>query len=377
MVKFSHRQTLIFEGGNLVLEALSAHNKTTSESIYSFIEQKEQLYDSLFNNNIDGILVLNTYANVIDANPAMEKISGYTVEELKNLDLISHIVEGDIEKKLYHWNEALQGKPQEHGLSIINKAGKKLTLVVKIIPIRNGNQTIGAFEIIKDVTEAKRMEMMMHQSDKLSLVGELAAGVAHEIRNPLTTLKGFLDLLEPEINSTYAALMQSELERINIIVNEFLFLAKPKEVDFKPNSIKKIMNNVILLLEPQSNLKNIQLSSYINDNEIDINCDENQLKQVFINILKNAMESMPNGGNIHVKINTYNDHISIQFKDEGCGIPEEQLERLGEPFYTTKADGTGLGLLITKKIIQNHNGQLIVKSQVNKGTLVEILLPTR
>ncbi|QOY35426.1 ATP-binding protein [Anaerobacillus isosaccharinicus] len=360
-----------------MLEALSAHNKTTSESIYSFIEQKEQLYDSLFNNNIDGILVLNTYANVIDANPAMEKISGYTVEELKNLDLISHIVEGDIEKKLYHWNEALQGKPQEHGLSIINKAGKKLTLVVKIIPIRNGNQTIGAFEIIKDVTEAKRMEMMMHQSDKLSLVGELAAGVAHEIRNPLTTLKGFLDLLEPEINSTYAALMQSELERINIIVNEFLFLAKPKEVDFKPNSIKKIMNNVILLLEPQSNLKNIQLSSYINDNEIDINCDENQLKQVFINILKNAMESMPNGGNIHVKINTYNDHISIQFKDEGCGIPEEQLERLGEPFYTTKADGTGLGLLITKKIIQNHNGQLIVKSQVNKGTLVEILLPTR
>lgn len=360
-----------------MLEVVNSKDKATNVSISNLIAQKEQLYDSLFNNNIDGILVLDLYANIIDANPAMEKISGYSVDELKNLDLISHIVEGDIEKKLYHWNEALQGKPQEHGLSIINKAGKKLTLVVKIIPIRNGNQTVGAFEIIKDVTEAKRMEMMMHQSDKLSLVGELAAGVAHEIRNPLTTLKGFLDILEPEINSTYAQLMQSELERINIIVNEFLFLAKPKEVDFKPNSIKKIINNVILLLEPQSNLKNIQLASYINDNEIDINCDENQLKQVFINILKNAMESMPNGGNVHVKINTYNDHISIQFKDEGCGIPEEHLERLGEPFYTTKADGTGLGLLITKKIIQNHNGQLIVKSEVDKGTLVEILLPTR
>ena len=360
-----------------MLEVVNSKDKTTNESISNLIAQKEQLYDSLFNNNIDGILVLDLHANIIHANPAMEKISGYSVDELKNLDLISNIVEGDIENKLYHWNEALQGNPQEHGLSIINRAGKKLTLVVKIIPIRNGNQIVGAFEIIKDVTEAKRMEMMMHQSDKLSLVGELAAGVAHEIRNPLTTLKGFLDILEPEINSTYAALMQSELERINIIVNEFLFLAKPKEVDYKPNSINKIINNVILLLEPQSNLKNIQLSSYINDNEIDINCDENQLKQVFINILKNAMESMPNGGNVHVKINTYNDHISIQFKDEGCGIPEEQLERLGEPFYTTKADGTGLGLLITKKIIQNHNGQLIVKSEVNKGTLVEILLPTR
>lgn len=357
-----------------MFDTLNDKNNTNS-TIINILKHKEQLYDSLFNYNIDGILVLDINENIIDGNPAIEKISGYTVDELKHRSLISTVVVEDRGKKLSHSQKAFQGEPQEYDLAIFNKTGQKLSLVVKMIPIFNGNELVGVFEILKDVTSTKQMEMMMHRSDKLSLIGELAAGVAHEIRNPLTTLKGFLEILEPEINSKYAAVMKSELERINTILNEFLLLAKPKEVNFKSNCIHSIINNIIFLLEPQSLLKNIQIISDFNDEGPHVTCDENQLKQVFINIIKNAMESMPNGGNIYVDVEIINDKICIQVKDEGCGIPEERMPKLGEAFYTTKADGTGLGLLVTNKIIENHNGQIIINSEVNKGTIIQILFP--
>ncbi|MCT8137776.1 PAS domain S-box protein [Anaerobacillus sp. CMMVII] len=311
-------------------------DKNTKLTIVDILKQKEQLYDSLFNYNIDGILVLDLKGNVIDANPAIEKITGYTVKELLDIELISSVAIEDIERKIYHCQKACHGEPQEYELSIFNKIGKQLKLVVKMIPIMSQNEIVGLFEIIKDVTEAKQMEMMMHRSDKLSVIGELAAGVAHEIRNPLTTLKGFLDLLSPEINSKYASLMQSELERINTIVNEFLLLAKPKVVNFKMNRISEIISNVIFMLEPQSHLSNIQVIPTFNDHGLLVNSDENQLKQVFINIIKNAMEAMPNGGNIYINVNNKNNQLRIQVQDEGCGIPKEKLSKLGDPFYTTK-----------------------------------------
>jgi PAS domain S-box-containing protein len=350
-------------------------NKNTNLTLKNMLNHKEQLYDSLFNYNIDGILVLDTVGNVIDGNPAIEKISGYTIEELKNLELISGVAKEDLERKLEHCHKVAQGEPQVYEMSMFNKAGKKIRLVIKMIPIWNGDEQVGIFEIIKDITEAKQMEKLMHQSEKLSLIGELAAGIAHEIRNPLTTLKGFIDILQPEINSKYAAVMKSELERINTIVNEFLLLAKPKKINIKANRIENILNNVIFMLEPQSHLKNIQIIANINDHGHLVNCDENQLKQVFINIIKNAMEAMADGGKIYIEATMINEHISIKVQDEGCGIPEEKLQKLGNPFYTTKTEGTGLGLLVTNKIIENHNGQISIQSEVNKGTLVEILLP--
>jgi two-component system, sporulation sensor kinase A len=233
--------------------------------------------------------------------------------------------------------------------------------------------------VMRDITERKRTEEMIRKSEKLSVVGQLAAGVAHEIRNPLTSLKGFLQLLNSKNlgYENYFEIMQAEIERINFIVNEFMIVSNPQVVRaLEEKRLECILQNIVLLLSAQANLINVQIITE-HDSDIPlIKCDENQLKQVFINILKNALEAMNNGGIVRIQVkNIQPNQILIRFIDQGIGIPEDQLPKLGEPFHSTKETGTGLGLMVTNKIIEGHKGRLSITSQVNQGTTVEIILP--
>ncbi|SDZ58006.1 two-component system, sporulation sensor kinase A/two-component system, sporulation sensor kinase E [Evansella caseinilytica] len=349
--------------------------KKRNQQDMELIKDKDRLYHALFANNTDGIVLLDKHGNIIDGNPALVKISGYTIDELREVNPETIVVPEDAERKLYHCRKAAAGVPQEFHLAIIDKTGKQRSVMVKMIPIMSREKVVGVFEIIKDLTESKKLEVFMRQSEKLSAVGQLAAGIAHEIRNPLTTLKGFIQLMQSELKSSYLEVMKSELERINFIVSEFLVLSRPHEVSFQLNNVMAILKDVVLLLEPQANLNNIQVKTNINGSVPQINCDANQLKQVFINLLKNAMEAMPEGGNIFVEGKVKEEEICIQMKDEGTGIPPEKIHKLGEPFYTTKKDGTGLGLLVSYRIIKKHGGQIIIESELNKGTQITILLP--
>ncbi len=223
----------------------------------------------------------------------------------------------------------------------------------------------------------KRAEEMMIKSEKLAIAGQLAVGVAHEIRNPLTSLKGFVHLMKngESGNIKYLDVMTSELNRIELIVSEMLVLAKPQAISFKMKDLNDIMQDVIALIEPQANMNNIEIDLKNDLQNVLVECDENQLKQVFINTLKNALEAMPNGGKINVWIKQMEDRILVRIVDYGCGIPKERMSKLGEPFYTTKEKGTGLGLMISHKIIENHQGCMNIDSEVDKGTVVDIMLP--
>lgn len=337
--------------------------------------QKDELYDSLFHANTDGIFVLDKKGNVVDCNLAMEKMSGYSREELQQMRLSDFVVPEDTQKKHEHCKRSVQGEPQEYEVEILTKEQERLNILIKMIPIIKCGQVVGVFEIFKDITQSKRLEALMRQTDKLSVVGQLAAGVAHEIRNPLTTLTGFLNIIQKDINSNYAKIMQSEIERINFIVGEFLVLSKPQEIEYSLNSVYNIIVDVTFMLEPQANLKNIQVKLSSDKYIPIIQCDENQLKQVFINLLKNAMDAMPNGGIIEVSLKVTDNQICIAVIDQGYGIPQDQLERLGEPFFTTKEEGTGLGIMVTRRIIENHGGKMSFESIVGKGTTVKIYLP--
>ncbi|MED4761633.1 ATP-binding protein, partial [Priestia megaterium] len=164
--------------------------------------------------------------------------------------------------------------------------------------------------------------------------------------------------------------------RIEMITDEFMSVAKPQAVTFQSIDLQLLIQQVILLLQPQATMKNIfiELNSY---GEMPfVYCESNQMKQVFINILKNAIEAMPSGGEIKVELRKKdNNHIHIQIIDEGVGISKERIKHLGEPFYSIKEDGIGLGLMICFNIIQQHKGTLSIESEVNKGTSVEICLP--
>lgn len=231
--------------------------------------------------------------------------------------------------------------------------------------------------IIRDISDRKRAEELMIKSEKLSIAGQLAAGIAHEIRNPLTAIKGFLQLIQIQTreNPQYFEIVFSELNRIELILSELLLLAKPASKVIKQADVTTLIHDVIRLLDTQAILNNSQFVFKYSESFLKIDCDENQLKQVFINFLKNAMEAMPSGGTIHIFAEAYEQEVQIIIKDEGTGIPPEMLARIGEPFYTTKEKGTGLGMMVSYNIIENHKGTISVYSEVNKGTTFTITLP--
>ncbi len=258
-----------------------------------------------------------------------------------------------------------------------NRNGEDYYEWVSLKPIKNNRGVITHYlKIGEDLTEKYKTIEILRKSELLSAVGQLAAGIAHEIRNPLTVLKGFIQLIAPDMRSThYTDIMLAEFSRIEGIVNELLLLARPQETHFEKSNVLMILQDVMILLDTQAMLSNVAIEADYTEAVPWVDCVPNQLKQVFINILKNAIESMPQGGRVTVGVGWIRtDMVSIRITDEGRGVPDDKLANLGTPFYTTKENGTGLGLLVSAKIIENHHGRMEIRSQLGLGTTVEIFL---
>lgn len=230
--------------------------------------------------------------------------------------------------------------------------------------------------VIRDMSDRKRSEDLIRRAEKLSIVGELAAGIAHEIRNPLTALKGFLQLLRSK-ETAYVEIMLVEIDRINQIVNEFMCMAKPHADKFIETDLTDLIENVTFMMQPQAILYNVQVDFTLDTMDSRVFCEPNQLKQVFINLIKNSIEAMPSGGTINVKVMAKDaSFLQIVLSDDGLGIPNDQIANVGKPFFTTKEKGTGLGLMVCFKIIEAHRGHMDIQSELGKGTTMIITLPS-
>ncbi|MGZ4134679.1 MAG: PAS domain-containing sensor histidine kinase [Tumebacillaceae bacterium] len=250
----------------------------------------------------------------------------------------------------------------------------------KAFPVRGEDGEVEKILVVaRDISERKRTEELLVQSEKLSIAGHLAAGIAHEIRNPLTAIKGFLQIMKQNKleNITYLNLMLDEMDRIEVILSELLVLAKPQATPFVSQYLTAILQDVLMLINSEALLHNIQIELNIECELPKVHCDQNQLKQMFLNFLKNAIEAMEDGGTIKIEVRKSDDESQVQVRiiDEGCGISEEIVSRLGEPFYATKEKGTGLGMMVCKRIIETHNGAMHVSSRLHEGTTIEVLLP--
>ncbi|MEH7441430.1 PAS domain S-box protein [Bacillus sp. JJ1122] len=311
------------------------------------------------------------------------EISKYTREELIGRDhslLNSGLHSKEFFKNL--WKTIGSGQVWKGEIRNRAKDGSFYWVDTTIVPFLNENGKPYQYLAIRnDITEKKKSEEMLHRQDKLAAVGQLAAGVAHEIRNPLTSMKGYAEFLQMDEQDPqrqeFLEIILDEIDRVNNIVEEFMVLAKPKAVELEEKNIIPIVQNVVSMLKFEARKRNVKLEFDADEDIVQIECDENRLKQVFLNFIKNGIEAMPDGGDLRVTTEIQDENVLISIKDTGVGIPPETLKKIGEPFYTTKKNGNGLGLMVSFKIIESHNGKVYIESEQNKGTTFKILLPAK
>ena len=236
--------------------------------------------------------------------------------------------------------------------------------------------------VIKDLTQTKRLEEETKRNEKLSAMGELASGVAHEIRNPINAIGMIAQRLNKEFRTTsnqseyldITNLLRTEVNRINKIITQFLSYAKPIEINPKPADIKILFDEVYHLFEDQAKQKRISFIKLYSDSII-INIDHDLIKQSLMNIVQNAIDAVNHEGEVNLKYSKVRNDLVIEISDNGSGISDEQQKKIFDLYFTTKKDGNGLGLSISQKIISQHEGSISVTSSVNKGTTFKIILP--
>ncbi|MGM8365049.1 ATP-binding protein [Virgibacillus sp. W0181] len=331
----------------------------------------------LENTNTDMILCVgNNSGEILFVSQSIQHILGYN-----KVDFLGRQWQNKVSEKtlsyILNFSKDNSSTKDKSNTWIIGKNGQKVYLegsLKKIVD--HTNNTTYVVAALKDLTKQLEADRVVIHSEQMAVAGQLAAGVAHEIRNPLTSIKGFLQLLQAGVNrkEEYYKIMIDEVEKMESVTSELLNISKPLTEDKQIETIGPMIEDVLLLLKSQATLKNVEFIFKANDS-YDVYCDRSQIKQVLINLVKNGIEASNSNGKITICVKGYGPHIAIDIIDEGIGIPDELINKLGQPFFTTKDNGTGLGLMITKQILQCHEGDLKIIKNKDKGSTFRIILP--
>jgi len=234
---------------------------------------------------------------------------------------------------------------------------------------------IYAMTIFYDITSEELINERLRSLERLTLVGQMGASIAHEIKNPLTTIKGFLQLAKKsneKLTDNQLELLISEIERCNAIITDFLSVSKKSSKNQTRTNLKSILDRQLILIERDAILAEVVLHVDM-DEEVYLSVNENEIKQLFLNLTHNALEAMPQGGNLFISLKNTEENVFLEIQDEGEGIPEGILDKIGTPFLTTKEDGTGLGISVCQRIAEGHNAKIEITSKVEKGTKVKVI----
>lgn len=347
--------------------------------------------------NIDrGVIAMNGDGLITLVNPAAESY----LDRAARHALGRHYTElfAGQEKLLYLVSSALQdGRSITDDESIFLQRPKSAPLPVSVYaaPIfsKHGDRD-GAVLIIRDLSRVRELEETLRRADRLAMLATLAAGLAHEIRNPLGGIKGAAQLLAMELQresplQEYARVMIKETERINGIIGELMDLGRPRPAIMGEVNLAKVLDDIVLLQREAARGRNIDFSLTLDPSIPPVQGDESLLTRLFLNLIKNAREAVDRDGRIEIACKISADYhmttpgnrpsplVMVRVRDTGCGMPEEELERIFTPYYTTKSGGSGLGLAICQKIVEDHRGFLKVSSTPGEGTEVSVWLPLR
>jgi two-component system sensor histidine kinase AtoS len=362
------------------------------ESQLREIQRLQRYTEQLLTTMNDGLLAIDREGHIATINPAARSMlelperlpSGVSVQALlKDAPQLTGYL-AEMLREQGGWNQREIG---------VNRHGEEQTVLASssILKDVEGN-VLELIVNLHDVTELKRLEARMRQADRLAALGVLAAGMAHEIRNPLSAIKTFVQLLPRKIHregflEKFNRTVPRELDRINGLIEDLLELARTPKYYIQPLHLEPLMRATLDLFEEELLLKGVRLESRFDADLPAINADPSQLTKAFQNVLRNAMQAMPTGGTLWVEGcstkdtvppvhgSEYKDWITLRFKDTGMGMDPETLKNVFNPFFTTKDQGTGLGLAITHKIVTEHGGFIEVSSERGQGTSFTLYFP--
>lgn len=362
--------------------------------LFDKIKESEEKYRNLVEDIEDVIFRLDKKGRYLFLNSALKNVTGYDPQEFYEnpsipMEMI-HKHDGEFVRETTR--KVLAGElkvSKDLEYRIYCKNGEELWISQNTYPIKDkkGN-IIGIEGIMRDITDSKRIEEQIRRSERLASIGELAASIAHEIRNPLGAISNSVGMLKRDLSlkdddQKLFEMVVEETDRLNSIITNFLTFAHPAEYHFVRSDILEIIDETLFLLEQDARFHEEIRIVKIYENDIPrIYVDRNWIRKVFWNLLVNSIDAMPRGGKIFIRVRRPkvhdNNEIEIVVADTGMGIPSEIIRKIFEPFFTTKkSKGTGLGLSIVHRIVDNHGGVIDVKSKQNKGTIFTVRLPVK
>lgn len=347
------------------------------------LEQTQDYTRQVVASMANGLLSINPEGRIISYNQLALELLGVKETEVNEINLESVI--GFKETGI---DATLAGRQPILEREFIHqqKSGTLIPMTLSVTPILDEeNICTGAVIVLRDLREIKRLEEKVRHSEKLAAIGELAAGVAHEIRNPLSSIKGFARFLAHSLSDRpqereYAEIMAKEVDRINSVVNDLLTFARPWEPEIAPTNILEVAEHTLRLLETDVRLRNIKIRNKVKADLNSFLLDANQITQALLNLILNALQEVDDRGMIEVgaDVNESRTNLYLWVEDDGPGIPQDKKKKIFEPFFTTREKGTGLGLAIVHKIVENHGGEVRVKSPLTgktRGSRFTITLP--
>jgi two-component system sensor histidine kinase PilS (NtrC family) len=349
-------------------------------------DQLDLLHRSIIESVETGIMTINLQGRIKSFNRAAEQISGFTFADVENKNIVEVFPCFTQVQDEIGINDDKHTSKDRYNIEFAHDKKNKLILSCLVSTLKDSTgRRIGDIVIFQDITSLVEMEEALEKSKRLALIGEMAAGLAHEMRNPLASLSGSIQILKrdlqlSEVDEKLMQIILKGKDQLDRVIKDFLLLARPAPGDRETVFIKEIIESVIESIQYLPDWKDdISVRLELSDN-LGVSANRTEIREVIWNIVINAVQSMPEGGELSVETRKLYDgaqaqSLEIQVSDTGCGIDEKYLDRIFEPFFTTKERGTGLGLAIVNRIIEGYTGKILIRRGIERGTICTVSLP--